>query len=113
MFTGGSTSIKDLWLPMREAGASARAMLVGAAAQQWHVPTSECEEKDGVVSHSSGKKASFGELSVAAAKVGLPPSITLKPAVDFKLIGQSLPRLDTDTKSDGSAMFVGDIRPSG
>ena len=113
MFTGGSTSIKDLWLPMREAGASARAMLVGAAAQQWQVPTSECDVKDGVVSHSSGKKATFGELSAAAAKVSLPPSITLKSAVDFKLIGQSLPRLDTETKSDGSALFVGDIRPDG
>ncbi|NBW55995.1 MAG: xanthine dehydrogenase family protein molybdopterin-binding subunit, partial [Betaproteobacteria bacterium] len=113
MFTGGSTSIKDLWLPMREAGASARAMLVGAAAQQWQVPTHECDVKDGVVSHGSGKKATFGELAAAAAKVGLPPSITLKSPDDFKLIGQSLARLDVEAKSDGSAMYVGDIRPEG
>ena len=66
-----------------------------------------------ITSHSSGKKATFGELSAAAAKVDLPPSITLKPAVDFKLIGQSLPRLDIEAKSDGSALFVGDIRPEG
>ena len=113
MFTGGSTSIKDLWLPMREAGASARAMLVGAAAQQWHVPTSECDVKDGVVSHSSGKQARFGELSAAAAKISLPPSINLKSPEDFKLIGQGLPRLDTQAKGDGSAMYALDVRPPG
>ncbi len=113
MFTGGSTSIKDLWLPMREAGASARAMLVGAAAQQWQVPTHECDVKDGVVSHSSGKHASFGELASAAAKVGLPPNINLKSADDFKLIGQSLARLDVESKTDGSALYVSDIRLPG
>ena len=113
MFTGGSTSIKDLWLPMREAGASARAMLVGAAAQQWHVPTSECDVKDGVVSHGSGKKATFGELSAAAAKVGLPPMVKLKSLDDFILIGQSLPRLDVQAKGDGSAIYATDIRPPG
>ncbi len=113
MFTGGSTSVKDLWLPMREAGASARAMLVGAAALQWHVPTSECDVKDGVVSHSSGKKATFGELSAAAANISLPPLVTLKSPEDFKLIGQALPRLDTEAKGDGTAIYALDVRPPG
>jgi isoquinoline 1-oxidoreductase beta subunit len=63
MATGGSSSMKDLWLPMRQAGASARARLVAAAAKQWQVPAAECMVKDGVVSHSSGKSARFGELA--------------------------------------------------
>ena len=67
MMTGGSSSIKDLWLPMREAGASARAMLVGAAAAQWNVPAAECRAEAGRVLHASGRSACFGELAALAA----------------------------------------------
>lgn len=65
--TGGSSSVKDLWLPMREAGASARAMLVAAAAAQWGVNAQACTVKAGVASHASGKRATFGALAAAAA----------------------------------------------
>ena len=104
--TGGSSSIKDLWLPMREAGASARAMLVTAAAQGWGVPATECRVAKGVVSHAgSGRSAKFGELADRAAKLPLPGSVTLKSAADFKLIGQPQKRREAAGKQDGSARF--------
>ena len=113
MMTGGSSSIKDLWLPMREAGASARAMLVGAAASQWQVPASEITVKDGVVSHVTGKSARFGELAALAAKQARPDKLTLKEASQFTLIGQRIPRFETTSKVDGSAVFGMDVRPPG
>lgn len=106
MATGGSSSIKDLWLPMREAGASARAMLVAAAAQGWGVPAAECRVAKGVVSHAgSGRSAKFGELTERAAALPLPGSVTLKTAADFKLIGQPQKRREAAGKQDGSARF--------
>ena len=69
MMTGGSSSINDLWLPMRQAGASARAMLVEAAASQWQVPAEQIQVKEGVLSHASGKSARFGELAALAAQL--------------------------------------------
>ncbi len=114
MMTGGSSSIKDLWLPMREAGASARAMLVAAAAKGWGVPAAEVSVQNGVLGHAaSGKSARFGELAAAAAQQALPGSVALKVAKDFKLIGRATQRLDTPAKSDGSAVFGIDVRPPG
>src|SRR5471032_605439 len=66
VITGGSSSVKDAWEPMREAGATARALLVAAAAQQWHVAASECHTDAGYVVHSSGKRAAYGELAARA-----------------------------------------------
>ena len=111
--TGGSSSIKDLWLPMREAGASARAMLVTAAAQGWGVPATECRVAKGVVSHAgSGRSAKFGELAARAAELPLPGSVTLKTAADFKLIGQPQKRREAAGKQDGSARFgIDTVRP--
>jgi isoquinoline 1-oxidoreductase beta subunit len=104
--TGGSSSIKGLWLPMREAGASARAMLVAAAAQGWGVAAAECQVAKGVVSHAgSGRSARFGELAARAAALPLPGSVSLKTAADFKLIGQPQKRRDAAAKHDGSARF--------
>ncbi|MBL8349522.1 MAG: xanthine dehydrogenase family protein molybdopterin-binding subunit [Burkholderiaceae bacterium] len=106
MATGGSSSVKDLWLPMREAGASARAMLVAAAAQRWGVPAGDCRVAAGVVSHaSSGRSARFGELAGRAAQQPLPGSVALKTAAEFKLIGRDRPRLEAAAKHDGSARF--------
>lgn len=106
MATGGSSSVKDLWLPMREAGASAKAMLVTAAAQGWGVPAGECRVAAGVVSHaSSGRSARFGELAARAAQQPLPGSVVLKTAAEFKLIGRDRPRLEAAAKHDGSARF--------
>ena len=105
MMTGGSTSIKDLWLPMREAGASARAMLVAAAAQSWGVPASEITVAQGVISHASGKSARLGEMAAAAGRLALPQGLLLKQPAQFKLIGQPLPRLEAAAKSRGQATF--------
>jgi isoquinoline 1-oxidoreductase beta subunit len=113
MMTGGSSSMKDLWLPMREAGASARAMLIAAAAAQWKLPPGECRAQAGRVSHPSGKSASFGELAESAAKQPLPGKVALKDAGDFKLIGRSLARIEGASKVDGTAVFGCDVRQPG
>jgi len=113
MMTGGSSSVKDLWLPMRQAGASARAMLVTAAAAQWQLPVAEIQVKQGVVSHASGKSARFGELSALAAQQARPNAVRLKTPAQFALIGQSVPRIEVSSKVDGSAVFAGDVRPPG
>ena len=106
MATGGSSSVKDLWWPMREAGASARAMLLIAAAQGWDVPAAECRVADGVVTHAaSGRSARFGELAERAAKLPLPDQPVLKAPADFKLIGKPQRRLEAAAKQDGSARF--------
>ncbi len=109
MLTGGSSSIKDLWLPMRQAGASARAMLVVAAAQRWQVPVAECTVAAGKVSHSGGRSATFGELAADAGKQSLPSKVALKEPAQFKLIGKPLPRLEAAAKGDGSAGFGIDV----
>ena len=110
--TGGSSSVKDAWGPMREAGASARAMLVGAAAKRWSVDAASCTTADGVVSHPSGKQATYAELMADAAHVQ-PVDIRLKEPSQFKLIGTPQPRRDSLVKSNGSAGFGIDARPPG
>ena len=112
MVTGGSSSVKDAWGPMREAGATARAMLVAAAAQQWNVPASECRTANGVVSHANGKQAAYGILATAAA-TSKPGEIRLKQPAQFSLIGTPQPRRDSAAKVDGSAVFGLDVRPPG
>jgi isoquinoline 1-oxidoreductase beta subunit len=109
MMTGGSSSIKDLWLPMRQAGASARAMLVAAAAKQWNVPAGEIQVAAGKLTHASGKQARFGELAAAAAREPLPTKAALKAPAQFKLIGKPLPRIEAAGKSDGKASFGIDV----
>ena len=105
MVTGGSSSIKDLWLPMREAGASARAMLANAAAQRWQVPPAECQVAEGRVTHASGKTARFGELAAQAANGTLPERVPLKRVDQFRLIGQPVRRIDAGAKLVGAARF--------
>jgi isoquinoline 1-oxidoreductase beta subunit len=113
MMTGGSSSINDLWTPMREAGASARAMLIGAAAAQWKVPAGECRAEGGQVLHPSGHRASFGELSSLAAQQALPRKVALKDPADFKLIGKPLRRIEAASKINGTARFGIDVLPDG
>jgi isoquinoline 1-oxidoreductase beta subunit len=108
--TGGSTSMASSWQQLREAGATARAMLVAAAAKRWGVPASEITVVDGVVAHSSGKHATFGELASDAAKQPVPKNVKLKDASQFKLIGRDkLPRLDSRAKSTGTQQFAIDV----
>ena len=114
MFTGGSTSVKDAWGPMREAGAVARAMLVAAAAAEWKVAPAECVTDAGFVIHRSGRRASYGSLAARAAGVDIDPGeIRLKQPRDFKLIGTAQPCRDARAKVDGSAAFGIDARPPG
>lgn len=113
MITGGSTSINDLWLPMREAGASARTMLCRAAAGKWSVPEGECRAEAGRVIHASGRSASFGELASLAAGQALPAHVLLKNPAEFKLIGKPLKRIEAPSKLDGTARFGIDALPDG
>src|SRR6185312_16326709 len=109
--TGGSTAVANSWMQLRQAGATARAMLVQAAAAQWKVPESEITVSEGVVSHAkSGKKATFGELAARAGKVPVPTDVKLKDPSQFKLIGRDkLPRLDSRAKSFGQQQFAIDV----
>lgn len=108
--TGGSSSIPSSWEQMRRVGASARILLVRAAAQQWGVPESECHAEDSQVIHvGSGRKASYGALADAAAKLPLPDDVVLKSPKDFKIIGKPMKRLDTPAKINGTAQFGLDV----
>ena len=111
--TGGSSSVTDLWLPMRQAGASARAALIAAAADTWKVPALECRAESGRVTHSSGKSASFGELAGRAAQMGVPRNVALKDPSAFNMIGKEMHRLDNTAKANGSAVYSLDVTPPG
>lgn len=108
MATGGSTAIANSFMQMRSAGATARAMLVEAAAKRWGVPAAEVKVSKGVVSHGASK-ANFGELAAAAAAVTPPAKPVLKTPNQWTLIGTDLPKVDTLVKTNGQAMFTLDI----
>ncbi len=111
--TGGSSAIPNSYMQLREAGAAARQMLVGAAAAAWEVAAGEIAVVKGRVSHAaSGREASFGELAEAAVQQPLPQTVTLKDPKDFTLIGTKLSRKDIG-KTDGTAVFTQDIQLPG
>ena len=111
--TGGSSSVKDLWLPMREAGATARGLLIAAAGSAWQVPPGQVRTQDGHLFHdASGRKASYGSFAAAAARA-TPVEVPLKAPHAFRLIGHAAPRRDSRIKVDGSARFGIDARPEG
>ena len=112
--TGGSTSIRGTYVPLRRAGATARIMLVNAAAQRWNVDPSTCRAENGTVFHrATGRKLGYGDLVDAAAKLPVPEKIALKEPADFKLIGTPHRRLDIAGKVDGGAKFGIDARLPG
>ncbi|AXF11229.1 aldehyde dehydrogenase [Paraburkholderia graminis] len=109
--TGGSTSIRYAWEPMRRAGATARTLLVSAAAQQWQVDAASCHAQAGQVIHAaSNRSIGYGQLVEAAAKLPAPQNVPLKNPKDFKIIGTAVKRLDSPEKVDGTAMFGLDVR---
>jgi isoquinoline 1-oxidoreductase beta subunit len=109
--TGGSTSIRGAWQPLREAGAAARTMLVSAAAQKWQVDPSTCIARNGVVTHRpSNQTLKYGELVDAAAQLPVPKQVALKQPSDFTLIGKAHHRLDSPAKVNGQARFGIDVR---
>jgi isoquinoline 1-oxidoreductase subunit beta len=112
--TGNSNAMRGAWKPLREAGATARTMLIAAAAKRWGVDASSCRAQDGEVVHApSGRHLKYGELAADAAKLPVPTNVALKAASDFKLIGTPAKRLDISGKVNGSAMFGIDARPPG
>ena len=112
--TGGSTSVRGNWEPLRRAGAAARTMLVTVAAQTWKVDPDTCRAARGAVTHPpSGRSLGYGALVDAAARLPVPGSVPLKDPKDFKLIGTPAKRLDTADKVDGSATFGIDVKIPG
>jgi isoquinoline 1-oxidoreductase beta subunit len=113
MITGGSRTIRSSYQAMRRAGATARAMLVAAAAQQWNVNAASCVARNSVVYGPSGKKARFSELAARAASIPVPSGVALKDAKEFTLIGKSVKRLDTSAKVAATASFGIDVQVPG
>ena len=112
-FTGGSSGIRSSWERYRRVGATARAMLVAAAAEQWNVPVSEVSTQNGVVSHASGKSTTYGAL-ISAAAVRPIPDVALKQPQDWKYVGaETLPRYDFGPKSTGRQQYTIDLREPG
>lgn len=112
--TGGSSSIRDAWEPLRVVGATARAMLVETAAQRWQVGASDCRTEAGQVIHTAtGRKLGYGELVADAAKRTPPSDVAVKSPDQFKLIGKPAVRKDIPSKVDGSAQFGVDVRLPG
>jgi CO/xanthine dehydrogenase Mo-binding subunit len=112
--TGGSTTIRASWEPMRRAGATARVMLVTAAASAWKVDPASCHAEKGEVIHAaSGRRVKYGALVAAAAKLPVPEQVALKRPEDFKLIGTAAKRLDTPAKVNGTARFGIDAQVPG
>jgi isoquinoline 1-oxidoreductase beta subunit len=112
--TGGSMSLRGAWMALRPAGAAVRMMLIEAAAQRWNVDAAGCHAADGKVIHAaSGRTLGYGALADAAARLPLPSAPALTKAADYKVIGTSLPRVDTPDKITGAAVFGIDARPVG
>lgn len=114
MATGGSTSVNSGWLPLRKAGATARAMLLAAAAQQWGVPKTECTTRAGVVYHEASKRnVTYGSLVALASAQEIPTDVTLKSTSQFEFIGKTRSRTDIPSKVNGSAQYGIDVRLPG
>ncbi len=112
--TGGSSAIANSWPQLRDAGAKARAMLLTAAANEWHVPVGELSVDKSVISHAASKRqATFGSLVKKAAALPVPETVQLKDPKDFKLIGGRPPRVDVAAKCDGTAQFTIDVEMPG
>ena len=112
--TGNSNAIRGAWQPLRQAGATARAMLVSAAAKRWNVDPVSCRAQSGEVLHApSGRRIAYGQLAADAARMPVPENVALKRPADFKLIGTAAKRLDTPAKVNGTAVYGIDVRPPG
>jgi isoquinoline 1-oxidoreductase subunit beta len=114
--TGGSGGTRATWLPMRQAGAQVRELLVTAAAQQWGVERKDCKAENGAVIHTpTQRRLPYGELAESASRIPTAnlDQVPLKAAKDFRFIGKSTGRVDTPGKVDGSAVFGLDVRVPG
>jgi len=113
--TGGSSAIANSFLQYRSAGATARAMLVAAAAEEWHVPPGEIRTAKSVLTHASGRRATYGEMAVAGSRQTPPENPPLKKAAQFMFISKdrSTPRVDSPSKCNGTAMYTADVKLPG
>ncbi|NDU92321.1 MAG: xanthine dehydrogenase family protein molybdopterin-binding subunit [Ferrovum sp.] len=110
--TGGSTSVRAMWQPLRHAGATARQMLRMAAAEAWKVPLEQVKTHKGILS-AGLQQATYGGFATAAARMPVPQTVTLKDPKTFQLIGKSIPRVDSLAKATGTAHFGMDMRMAG
>ncbi|MDH4462034.1 MAG: molybdopterin-dependent oxidoreductase, partial [Flectobacillus sp.] len=112
-FTGGSNSVRMYWKPLRNAGASARLMLIEAAAQTWGVSATEITTKAGVLSHSSGKSATYGEMASKAATMTVPKDVKLKAPKDFSIVSKSKKNTEGLKVVTGKPLFGIDYKVDG
>ncbi|PYP53632.1 MAG: xanthine dehydrogenase family protein molybdopterin-binding subunit [Gemmatimonadetes bacterium] len=113
-FTVGSRSVRSGFEPLRKAGAAAREMLIGAAALTWNVPRDACRARNGMVEHvPTGRRLGYGDLAARAATLAVPADPPLKSPSEFRLLGASMPRVDTPDKVSGAAVFGMDVRVPG
>src|SRR5438105_4714914 len=109
-FTAGSRGIRESNEYVRKAGATARAMLIQAAANEWKVPVSECSASNSVITHKpTGRTTTFGKVAEAAAKIEQPKDVALKDPKDWKIAGKPLKRLDTAPKVNGEHVYGLDV----
>ena len=112
--TGNSNAIRAAWQPLRHAGATARSMLVAAAAKRWNVDPGSCRAQSGEVLHPpTRRRIKYGDVAAAAARMPVPESVALKRPGKFKLIGTPAKRLDAPAKVNGTALYGIDARPPG
>jgi isoquinoline 1-oxidoreductase beta subunit len=112
--TGGSTSVRTMWKPLRRAGAAARIMLITAAGRRWHVDPMTCRAENGEVIHPpTGQRLTYGALVDSATRLPVPADVPLKDPKDFRLIGTPAKRLDTPDKVNGKAQFGIDVKIPG
>jgi isoquinoline 1-oxidoreductase beta subunit len=112
--TGNSNAIRAAWKPLRQAGATARVMLIAAAAKRWNVDPASCHAEHGEVIHqASGRRSKYGDLAADALRIPVPENVPLKQLKDFTLIGTPAKRLDAPAKVNGTAVYGIDVRPPG
>ena len=112
-FAGGSEGIKRAWEPLRQTGATAKQMLINAAAIKWAVNPSECHVEQGVIIHTSGKKLGYGEVAIEAAKLEVPEGLTLKDPKDFNIIGTEKRNVDNPSITTGKPLYGLDYHEDG
>lgn len=110
---GGSQSIRLGWEPLRQTGATARQMLVNAAATKWGVDPSECTTSEGVITNAKGETLGYGDVVSEAAALEVPENVTLKEPKDFKVIGTDAPNVDIDKIITGKPLFGLDYKVEG
>ena len=113
--TGGSSAIANSFLQYRSAGATARGMLIAAAAEEWHVPPGEIRTAKSTLTHASGRRATYGEMALAASRQTPPDNPPLKKPAQFAFISKdrSTPRVDSPSKCNGTAMYTADVKLPG